>query len=139
MGAQEIIKGLMKEQGLSQNALASMCAMKRTTLKTVLLPGRTMMTDTVYRIVKALKGQVVIGGREMSDNFSEKDAIRDMMREGGYTQARLAEACGYKVRQNVSALLGNKTGLRMDTLLRMTHAMGGKVMIICGEEYEVTE
>lgn len=140
METQGIIRLLMEKQGLSQNALASMCVMKRTTLQTVILPGRTMMPDTVRRILKALKGELVVGGRVITDEFTEKDAVRDMMRELGYTQARLAEACGYKTRQNVSAAFGNKTHMRMDTVLRMTHAMGEKVVIRCGGEvYEITE
>lgn len=139
MTAQEIIKEIMKQQGLSQYALSSMAAMKRTSLMTVLLDGKNIRTDTVYRLVKVLNGELAIGGRKMDDEHSEKDAVKDIMRELGYTQVRLAEACGYKTRQNVSAAFGNKTHMRMDTVLRMTHAMGEKVVIRHGgKEYEVT-
>ena len=136
MTAQEIIKEIMKQQGLSQYALSSMAVMKRTTLKTMLLPNRNIMTDTVYRLVKVLKGELVIGGIVMGEK-DEKDIVRELM--GDMSMSALSAKAGYSSRASVRMLLTNKTSIRMDALVRLITALGGKVIIRCnGEEWEVS-
>ena len=133
MTAQEIIKELMKQEGLSQYALSSMAVMKRTTLQTVLLDGRDMSVSTVQKIMKVLKGSLEIGGRE----GDAQDIVRGLMREKGITHAQLATLCGFKNRQSVTQGLAGH--MRMEMLLTMVHAMGEKVVIRHnGEEWEVS-
>lgn len=133
MKAQEIIKEIMKSEGLSQYALSSMCAMKRTTLQTVLLDDRDMTCDTISRIVSVLRGEFLIGGHT-EDAIT---AIKLLMSEKGETQASLARKSGYQSRQAVGSLLQNKS-VRASVLVKLVHAMGEKVVIRHnGEEWEV--
>lgn len=57
------------------------------------------------------------------------DAIKEGMKRRNMTMAKLAERMGFKNAQVVSNRLANKSGMRIDTLIRFMNAMGYDVVI----------
>lgn len=57
------------------------------------------------------------------------DAIKEGMKRRSMTMAKLAERMGFKNAQVVSNRLANKSGMRIDTLIRFMNAMGYDVVI----------
>lgn len=61
--------------------------------------------------------------------MTAKDVIRAIMAEEGYSQRKLAEACGMKRQSNVTGVLNRYASLRVDILEQMVSAMGYEVVI----------
>lgn len=57
------------------------------------------------------------------------DAIKEGMKRRSMTMTKLAERMGFKNAQVVSNRLANKSGMRIDTLIRFMNAMGYDVVI----------
>lgn len=61
--------------------------------------------------------------------MTAKDAIREIMKETGVSQAKLAELCGMKYQSNVTGVLNRGNSLRVDVLEQMIGAMGYEIVI----------
>lgn len=58
-----------------------------------------------------------------------KEAIREAMKVCGWSQEKLAKACGMKGQSNVTGVLNRGSSMRVDVLLRMVNAMGFEVIL----------
>ena len=58
-----------------------------------------------------------------------KDAVREAMKERGWSQAKLAEECGMKAQTNVTGVLNRGSSLRVDIMLQMVNAMGFELVL----------
>ena len=68
------------------------------------------------------------------------EAIKQAMKGDGLTQIKLAEKLGYKVQAAVGNVLTRENAMKVESLLKMAHAMGYDVVIRRGkEEIVVTE
>lgn len=63
--------------------------------------------------------------------MNEKDVVREIMKERGWSQTKLAEECqnGW-TQSNITGLLNNgKRGMRMDKLAVIMRALGCEIII----------
>ena len=61
---------------------------------------------------------------------NEKEIVKSLLKEIGWSQARLAEEAGFKRTTNVSGLLNDSTsGMRVDRLFTLLDAMGFEIVI----------
>jgi transcriptional regulator with XRE-family HTH domain len=68
------------------------------------------------------------------------EAIKQAMKGDGLTQIKLAEKLGYKGQAAVGNVLTRENAMKVESLLKMAHAMGYDVVIRRGkEEIVVTE
>lgn len=62
--------------------------------------------------------------------MNEKEVVRALMAECGWSQATLAEKAGFASQSNVTGLLNqNRKGMRFDNLLRLVNAMGYEIVV----------
>lgn len=62
--------------------------------------------------------------------MTEKEAIRAIMKERGWSQQRLADEAGYKHQTNIRSLLDpKKDGMRTDKLYSLVSALGCELVI----------
>ena len=68
------------------------------------------------------------------------EAIKAAMKTDGLTQIKFAEKLGYKGQAAVGNVLSRENSMKVESLLKMAHAMGYDVVIRRGkEEIVVTE
>lgn len=60
---------------------------------------------------------------------SAKDAIRDIMKQRGWSQEKLAIESGMKSQSNITGILNRGTSLRVDILTKLVEAMGCEIVI----------
>lgn len=58
-----------------------------------------------------------------------KEAIREAMKVCGWSQEKLAKACGMKRQSNVTGILNRGSSMRVDIMLQMVNAMGFELVL----------
>ena len=62
--------------------------------------------------------------------MNEKDVVKEVLSVRGWSQAKLAEECGYKYQSNVTGLLNRgENAMRVDKLLEMLKALGCELVV----------
>ena len=61
--------------------------------------------------------------------MNEKTIIEEALKSVGWTQATLAEACGYGTQSAISNKLYRKNGMRVDIFVKMLNAMGYDLVV----------
>lgn len=57
------------------------------------------------------------------------ETVRDIMNLRGFTNATLAEKCGYTTPSGVSTKLARANGMRVDTLMKFLEAMDCELVV----------
>ena len=72
--------------------------------------------------------------------MTDKEAVKQLMKDMGWSQAKLASEAGYKYPTNVANMLNRHKGLRIDNMLKLIQTMGGQIVVrgADGTEYVVT-
>ena len=71
--------------------------------------------------------------------MKEKEIVREVMTQSGFTQVELQKALGLKSQSSISTYLKGDS-MKVDTFVKMLTAMGYKVVVTNGDnEYTVGE
>lgn len=71
--------------------------------------------------------------------MKEKEIVREVMTQSGFTQVELQKALGLKSQSSISTYLKGDS-MKVDTFVKMLSVMGYKVVVTNGEtEYTVGE
>ncbi len=57
------------------------------------------------------------------------EELKEIMKQRGFTNASLAEKCGYSTASGVSTKLSRSKGMRVDTLIKFLSAMDCELVI----------
>lgn len=71
------------------------------------------------------------------------EVIREILAMRGWSQAKLAQECGYKRQSNIAAILTRNTDMKVCNLVELSEAMGFEVIVRdkmgSKQEYRITD
>lgn len=74
--------------------------------------------------------------------MKSSEIIKEVMKSNGFSQAKLAEAAGYKSQVNISGILNRNNSIKTDVLVQLLSAMNCELIVRdpkTGKEWDVTD
>lgn len=130
-----VIEEIMKLRGYTYQRLADKMGYKRSANIFLVIDKPGTRIDILTNICESMDCSVIVKSRLADKTIwnlneqSEKEVVREVMKQRGYSMIFLAEKCGYSTASAISTKLAGKNGMRTDILNKLLSAMDCEIVI----------